>query len=326
MPREKATTPAADFDAEWQRCTPETAWSWSAVGYYFAKEIHQKTQVPIGLINASWGGTPAEVWTPVQALENNPKLSHLLDPASYGNYGMDFWPGCLYNAMVAPLLRLPLTGYLWYQGESNVGRAHEYQELFTTMIQAWRDEWHDSPRPFYFVQIAPFNYLRDESAQPGQAPALRDAQRRSLCEPASGMAVISDIGNIEDIHPTNKRDVGKRLALWALNDIYEQPCQASGPLFRECIAEGDQLRVRFDAVGEGLATSDGNAPNWFELSGDGEHWIEAEAVIDGDDVLVHAASLKAPTAVRMGWKDVAEPNLVNRAGLPASTFTSVDPA
>ncbi len=227
-------------------------------------------------------------------------------------------PTALYNAMIAPLIPFRIRGVIWYQGESNLTRAAQYQRLFPCLIRDWRRRWGVGAFPFYFVQIAPFRYPNDT----GQAAALRDAQRLTLAAvPNTGMVVTLDIGNPADIHPKNKQDVGKRLALWALAKTYGRDgIVFSGPLVRSARVEGSRVRVHFDHVDGGLATRDGQPPTCFEIAGADGTFVPARAKIDGETVVVWADGVTRPAAVRFAWGAADQPNLMNRAGLPASSF------
>lgn len=228
-------------------------------------------------------------------------------------------PTVLYNGMIAPLLAFRIRGVLWYQGESNRGNASEYAELFPAMIRGWREDWGLGELPFYYVQIAPFAYGDDH----GQSALLREAQRRALAVPGTGMVVTTDIGDVRDIHPRNKQEVGRRLALWALARTYDRPAgEFSGPLYREMTVEGARARVRFDHA-DGLQAR-GGALTHFEIAGADRRFVEADAEIDGPTVLVWSPGVPQPVAVRFGWSTTAEPNLFNAAGLPASPFRTDD--
>jgi len=224
-------------------------------------------------------------------------------------------PSVLYNGMLHPLKNMCLKGAIWYQGESNQTRAIQYRTIFPGMIDSWRDTWRQGDFPFYFVQIAPYNYGSGQTS-----PELREAQFLTLSKVKhTGMAVTMDIGNPEDIHPTNKRDVGKRLAIWALARDYEQKLVYSGPLYREQTIEDGNIRVHFNYTGSGLVARDGPLTH-FEIAGEDQVYHPARAIIDGETVLVSASEVDSPVAVRYGWSNIAEPNLFNNEGLPASSF------
>ena len=224
----------------------------------------------------------------------------------------------MYNAMIHPLIPYAIRGAIWYQGESNAPRAWQYRKLFPAMIRDWRARWGQGNFPFYFVQLCPFNRHHTEW------PELWEAQLKTLSVANTGMAVTTDIGNIHNIHPPNKQDVGKRLALWALAKDYGRSNLAfSGPLYKSMKVEGGKIRVQFDHS-EGLKARDGKAMSWFAIAGKDRKFHPAQAVVDGNDLLVRSDKVTEPVAVRLGWSSVATPNLVNKAGLPASPFRTDD--
>ena len=313
-PNVKAAQPANDTTAKWAPCTPQSVaadgWGgFSALAYYFGRQLHKELKVPIGLIDTTWGGTPAEFWTSRKALESNPSLK----PLAQGE------ASCLYNGMIAPLIPYAIRGAIWYQGESNAGQAYLYRTLFPAMIANWRADWGQGDFPFGFVQLAPFRYG-------GQNPAnwaeLCEAQRLTLdASPNSGMAVTTDIGNVKDIHPTNKQEVGRRLALWALAKTYgKSDLVYSGPIYKSMAAEGNKIRLQFDHLGGGLKTSDGKPLVEFTIAGADQKFVPAVAEIDNNSVVVHADTVAQPVAVRYAWRDDTQPNLANKEGLPASPF------
>ena len=507
-----ATSALEDVQGRWVVTTPEDAGSFSAVGYFFGREIYQQVKVPIGLINTSWGGTPAEAWTALEALRSSPELKPILDryesslnagpqtkqayeralaeweeknlyldsenkgeaqgyadpatstvdwskmdlpkqfetagllidgvvwfrkvvdvpatwagrdlvlnltaiddydityfngkkigstgretPNSYmvprkyvvpgslvrsgqnviavrvfdrageGGFGRggemslrgaggeeislrgDWsykvelalepkrpdWgsrpepvgasnqnsPGVLYNAMLAPLVPFSIRGAIWYQGESNAGRAYQYRTLFPTMIRNWRSVWgYDFP--FYFVQLPNWRARQD---QPGESDwaELREAQAMTLREPHTGMAITIDVGDGDDLHPRNKLDVGRRLATLALANVYGKEIIPSGPLFDRFKVEGNKVRISFK-YGQGLKTSDGGPVKGFAIAGADRRFVWAEARIEGDTVVVSTPGIQKPVAVRYGWADNPLVNLYNKAGLPASPFRTDD--
>ena len=231
-------------------------------------------------------------------------------------------PSVLYDAMIAPLIPMTIRGAIWYQGESNAGRAFQYRTLFPTMIRNWRSAWGQGDFPFYFVQLANWQPLKDEPGESEWAE-LREAQTLTLREPQTGMAVIIDIGDTKDIHPRNKIDVGHRLALWALANVYGQKAEYSGPLFDKFSVEGDKIRVKFKHA-EGLKTSDGSAPKGFAIAGEDHKFVWAEAKIEGDEIVVWSKEVAKPVAVRYAWADNPVCNLYNKTGLPASPFRTDD--
>ena len=221
----------------------------------------------------------------------------------------------LFNSMIAPVIPYAIKGAIWYQGESNRANANQYTEMFTDMIKSWRAHWEQGDFPFYFVQIAPFNYNDGATSAP-----LQEAQRLALTLTNTGMAVTMDIGDLKDIHPTNKKDVGERLALWALAKTYGfKNIIYSGPLYKSYKIEGNKIIISFDYA-EGLKTSDGAPPTFFEISGADGKFYPANAKINKDKIVLSADKVKKPVAARFAWIDTAQPNLCNKAGLPASPF------
>lgn len=296
----------------WQRCSPKTIPTFASTAYFFARHLHKELGVPIGIIDSSWGGTSAETWTPKAGLKALGYKQLLAQAAKLPQNPQQKIPTRLYNGMIHPLRRLKIKGVVWYQGEGNARRADRYRELFSTMIGQWRKAF-DNEFPFYFVQIAPYRYRNVNSA------FLREAQLQTLQTPKTGMAVTMDIGNLRDIHPKNKQEVGRRLALWALAKDYGKSVAYSGPLFHKHAVEGAKIRVQF-AHAKGLATRDGKPPSHFEVAGSDKVFHPAKAVIDGDDVVVAADAVAKPVAVRYAFSNEAEPNLMNGARLPASSF------
>ncbi|MGH9871495.1 MAG: sialate O-acetylesterase [Pyrinomonadaceae bacterium] len=512
----KAPSPLDDVKGHWVVTTPDQVAQFSAVGYFFGRELFQHLRIPIGLIHTSWGGTPAETWTSQEALAATPELKTMVDryqetlkflpqrridferalaqweekniPADPGNKGEalgyadaafntadwkkmnlpQYWevagldidgavwfrkafespegwsgkdlvlnlstiddydttyfngakvggigketanshmaprrytipgslvhagrnviavrvfdavggggfgsagqlslapsgakeaeaikldgawdykvelaiepkqpdwgsrpeepgpnnpnnPSVLYNAMIAPLTPYAIRGAIWYQGESNAARAYQYRTLFPLMIRDWRKAWGEGVFPFYFVQLANWQPTK---AEPGESEwaELREAQTMALREPHTGMAVIIDIGDANDLHPRNKLDVGKRLAVWALADTYHRKVESSGPLFQSHSIEGNKVRIRFKHSG-GLKTTDGGAPRGFAIAGADRKFFWADARIDGETIVVSSQNIPKPVAVRYAWADNPATNLYNRANLPASPFRTDD--
>jgi len=515
---QKATssTPLDDVKGNWVVTTPDKVGQFSAVGYFFGRELNQKLKVPVGLIHSSWGGTPAEAWTQRESLASNPELQPILDryqesqkdlpqrqaefqkrlaawihqnlyedggnkgealgyadsktnssdwqtmnlpqffetaglkidgavwfrkeievpqawagqalelnlaaiddydttyfngkrvggigaetPNSYsvprqyqipgelvkagrnviavrvfdsageGGFGTGKmsigpvasnetqpitlagpwmykvelglepkspdWgsrpegpgpnnqnsPTVLYNAMIAPLVPYAIRGAIWYQGESNAGRAYQYRTLFPTMIRNWRTVWAEGDFPFYYVQLANWQPIKTEPAESEWAE-LREAQTMTLREANTGMAVIIDIGDTKDIHPRNKTDVGHRLALWALANTYKQKIEYSGPLYQSFNVKGNEIRIKFAHAGVGLKTSDGAEPKAFEIAGENKKFVWANARIEGDEVVVWSKDVAKPVAVRYAWADNPVTNLYNKLDLPTSPFRTDD--
>jgi sialate O-acetylesterase len=228
-------------------------------------------------------------------------------------------PTVLYNGMITPLIPYGIRGVVWYQGESNAERAFQYRKLFPAVIKNWRTAWNQGDFPFYFVQIAPFNSWY----KPFEGAELREAQLMALSVPNTGMAITSDIGNLNDVHPQNKQEVGRRLTLWALAKTYGHDIVYSGPLYKSMRVEDDKIRIFFNYSDGGLMTK-GPRLTCFTIAGSDRRFVEAEAVIDGNTVVVSSDKVKHPVAVRFAWSNTDEPNLFNKADLPASLFRTDD--
>ncbi|MHC4559163.1 MAG: sialate O-acetylesterase [Planctomycetota bacterium] len=361
--RKVAEQPQQDCSGSWTLCSPETVPGFSAVAYFFGRALHKKLDVPIGLIHTSWGGTPAEAWTKRSVLEKDEDFAPILKryddaianyPQAKKEYeqkleewkkaaekakaegkkagrrpGAPFGPGNphspagLYNAMIAPLIPYGIQGAIWYQGESNAGRAYQYRKLFPAMIKNWRDDWGQGDFPFLFVQLANFMAVKPEPADSAWAE-LREAQSMTLALPNSGMAVIIDIGEADDIHPKNKQDVGKRLALWALAQTYGKELVYSGPIYKSMEVQGDKIILHFDHVGGGLVARADEPLKGFAIAGEDRKFVWADAKVDGDTVVVGSDKISEPVAVRYAWADNPVCNLYNKEALPASGFRTDD--
>lgn len=332
--RDIAFQPQQNCTGSWSECSPETVVQFSAAAYFFGKQLYKRLKVPIGLIETCWGGTVAEAWTSNSALRKlggfdsllnvvDSVQSHLKEIKANKELSKSFLqnpntPTVLYNGMIAPIIPFGMRGVIWYQGESNVGRAAQYAQLFPAMIHDWRNRWKEGEFPFYFVQIAPFPYAGDGM----QAAALRDAQRRSLRVPNTGMVVTLDIGDTTNIHPANKEEVGRRLSLWAFNKIYgEKDIVYSGPLFNRMKVKGNKAIISFKFTDGGLITKGGGLTS-FEIAGKDGKFVPAKARIEGTNVIVESNQVAHPTAVRYAWRDTDVPHLFNKAGLPASSFST----
>ncbi len=348
--RKVADTPQKDVEGSWVVCSPQNVGDFSAVAYFFARELHQRTGLPVGLINSSWGGTPAESWTRKEILESDadfaPILSRYQEALEIYPEAMEAhkqalvaWqkeaeekrsrgekpggaprepigpthhksPYKLYNAMIAPLIPYTIKGAIWYQGESNADRAYQYRKLFPAMISNWRQDWN-LDFPFYFAQIAPHR---------SQRPEIREAQLLTMLSvPKTGMAVLTDAGDSLDIHPQNKQVVGERLARWALAKDYDKKLSYSGPVYKSMKVKKDKIILKFDHTDGGLVARDG-ALEEFTIAGADQNFVPAQAKIVGKKVVVWSDSIDNPVAVRFAWKRIPSPNLYNGAGLPASPF------
>jgi len=323
--RNPAKEPQADCVGNgqqgWAPTTPETVAGFSAVGFFFGRELHRELEVPVGLINTSWGGTICEAWTSRETLESDEDFAAIVERVNNFKPGNPNQGSALYNGMIHPLIPFTVQGAIWYQGESNVARAEQYAELFPAMIRDWRKNWSNEDLAFLFVQLAPFRY---GGKDPAECAELWEAQFKTLALPHTGMAVTTDIGNISDIHPKNKQEVGRRLALWALADTYGRELVYSGPLYKSHKIEGNKVRLNFEHTGGGLVAKDGEPLTHFTIAGEDKKFVPAKAEIDGDTVVVSSGEVAKPVAVRFAWTDTAEPNLFNTEGLPASPFRTDD--
>jgi sialate O-acetylesterase len=327
-----ASEPLADAPGAWAVCAPDTVGAFTAVGYFFGRELLADLDVPIGLVHTSWGGTAAEAWTSRAALTADADLKPLVerwDAAIAKDAKAAENPNrvsSLYNAMLAPIAPYAIRGAIWYQGESNASRAFQYRKLFSTMIQDWRQRFGRGDFPFLFVQLANFTPALPEPAESDWAE-LREAQTMTLALPNTAMAVTIDIGDAADIHPRNKQEVGRRLALAARAMTYGRKVPFSGPMYQSMAVEGDAIRVRFAHADGGLAARDGAPLRGFAIAGPDKKFVWAdETKIDGASVVVRSAKVAQPVAVRYAWANNPEGcNLVNADGkLPASPFRTDD--
>jgi sialate O-acetylesterase len=354
-----ADQPADDVQAKWEVCAPGTIPRFSAVEYFFGRHLQETLHVPMGLIESDWGGTPAQSWTSKEALANDPALKFISDewervltnyPAAKQRYDqqLETWnqnvakakaegktppnrpnppagpghqntPAGLYNAMIAPLTPYAIRGVIWYQGESNASESHayRYRRLFGDMIEDWRNHWGEGEIPFLFVQLA--NYKSNQ-----WWPVLRESQTETLRLKNTGMAMTIDVGESSDIHPKNKQDVGKRLALAALHIAYGKTLEYSGPMFQQAVPENGAMRVYFTHA-DGMQARGGGALTGFTVAGADGNFVPAEAKIEGSTIVVTSPAVTAPAAVRYAWADDPVCNLVNQAGIPASPFRSDQP-
>lgn len=349
-----SSAPLEDVEGTWKVCSPESIADFSAVEYFFGRHLHQQLEVPMGLIQSAWGGTPAQSWISLPALAADSSLISVYAdwaqsieafPAAKARYdvnlakwekartgprpqmpmgpGHQWEPGALYNAMIHPLLNYSIRGVIWYQGESDSGkkRSYVYRRLFPAMIQDWRTRWGQGDFPFLYVQLANFENT-------GEWAELREAQLMTLGLINTGMAVTTDIGEATDIHPKNKQDVGLRLALAARAIAHGEKLVYSGPIYRQASVEGNQIRVFFDHTGGGLAAKGGELTG-FQIAGADKKFVRATATIDGRTIVVSSPDLANPVYVRYAWGANPECNLINQEGLPASPFRTdlwIEPA
>jgi sialate O-acetylesterase len=343
-----------ELDAGWAASTPETAKDFSAVAWYFAREIESREHVPVGVIDSTWGGTVAEAWTRMAALGADAALAPLfaswgkmteqeadaplvardqqlqrdeakaqgkLEPQFPWRPQLTSWgPAMLYNGMIAPLTPFPIRGVIWYQGESNSAllRAPLYNRIFRTLIEDWRKQWGVGDFPFLYVQISNFRSNATEDWA-----ELREQQLKTLELTNTAMAVTIDIGNPDNVHPTDKVDVGHRLALAARALSYGEDISYSGPIYRQATPEGSAIRVWFDHHANGLVAKGGELTG-FEVAGADGKFFPATARIEGHSVVAASESVAEPVHVRYGWANSPQCNLFNGEGLPASPFTSAE--
>ena len=360
VPKLKAKAPVHNVPATWQVCSPTSVPNFSAVAYYFGRELQPARQVAIGLIHTSWGGSPAEVWMSDPVLNANPDYQkNIVDayPPAWRNYQKQLaafeqekaelqkqgkttdkgppWPiwrpAELYNGMIAPLIPFAIQGAIWYQGESNAGRAHEYRTLYPDMIHNWRQDWGQGDFTFLAVQLAPWDRNQKRSLEQIAATPvasdwaeLREAQwLATKALPKVGLVVITDVGDKDDIHPTQKVPVGQRLALAARGIAYGEHITYSGPVYRNMTVQGRQAVLRFAEIGRGLEARGGDLRG-FAVCGPDRRFVWANAVIRGNHVIVSHPDVLRPVAVRYGWSDYPVVNLWNKNGLPASPFRTDD--
>lgn len=370
VPKTTALTPQDDVPTKWARSAPETAASFSAVGYYFGLRLHEELKVPVGIILSAWGGTRIEPWTSLEGFDAVPELKDFAADTRAKLPGSEAYraaheqhlvavtqwqqavktalerrlpapamppqptslpqdhvtPTALYNAMIHPLVPFALRGSIWYQGESNHNEGFDYTDKTKALLASWRSVFQQPDLPFYFVQIAPWQYGNEE---PDILPQFWQAQRKCLDIPHTGMAVISDIGDVADIHPAHKKEVARRLSLWALSQTYgRSEIDPNGPLYASHTIEGAAVRVKFTHATGGLAARDGKSLTHFEIAGRDGIFHPAEARMDGDSVVLTAAQVPQPRRARFAWNKLAMPNLMNKDGLPATAFHThwpVDP-
>ena len=321
-PRNSQPAPVEKIGGKWQLCNPKDAPNFSAVAYYFGRKLHKDLNVPVGLLVSAWGGTRIEPWTPPCGFDSVPSLRKIYNeedgvPSKEKlQKGNQQTPTKLYNGMIHPHIPFAIKGAIWYQGESNRADGLKYIDKTKAMVQGWRKLWgYDFP--YYFVQIAPFQY---GNTAPEELALLWEAQARAVTDiPKTGMAVISDYTTLNNIHPPNKEVPGERLALLALKNDYGKDVVAVGPTFKEMVKQDSWIVLKFDHA-KGLKTRDGKAPDWFEVAGEDRVFHKATAKITGSTVAVSSDKVKKPLAVRFAWHKLATPNLCNGAGLPAPAF------
>lgn len=360
-------SPLSDIEGEWLLCSPSTIGEFSGVGFYFGKKILEEQNVPVGLVQSTWGGTPAEAWTAKEILESDKDFVPILTrwekqmqnypvaledfnkngkklieewkvdsanavskgmapprkPAKPEGPGTRNQPSGLFNGMIYPLAPYTFKGVIWYQGESNASRAYQYRKLFPAMINNWRTLWGNNSLPFYYVQLP--NLLRQPEPSKSGWAELREAQLKTLSLQNTGMAVTIDIGDSTNLHPANKKDVGLRLALIALDNVYgKDEYFYSGPILKSFKIEQEKIIISFAHTANGLVAKDGKKLRGLKICGEDKVFFEAKAEVVGNEVVVWNESIKKPTAVRYAWADNPSCNLYNSAMLPASPFRTDD--
>ena len=359
VPRVKSEAPLLDLKSQWIPANAQTTSNFSAVAWFFARDLQKTLNVPVGIIQASWGGTTAEAWINRKALEGNTELSrdliesypaafqrHREAAARYEREAEELardgrkpaqpappapWKvGEVFNGMIAPLVPVAFRGVVWYQGEANVTRAWQYRALLPELIRNWRGEWRSASRvveqgnfTFLTVQLAPFGKIKEDPG-PSAWAELREAQLLAARQPKVGLVVITDAGDENEIHPVRKEPVGARLAIAARGLAYGEKIIASGPLYRNLSIKGDKAQVTFNFFGTGLDAR-GGPLRGFSICGDDQRFVWGKAMITGTNIVtVSHPDIKRPVAVRYGWADYPLGNLWNRIGLPASPFRTDD--
>lgn len=313
-PTREAKEAATDADVRWQVCSRKTIAYFSAAAYYFGREIHQKLEVPVGLVVSAVNGTRIEPWTPAAGIQAVKELAGK-DRAVNGD---------LYNGMIHPFTPMTIRGAIWYQGEGNVGDGMLYYHRMRALVGGWRANWGLGEFPFYYVQLTPLNW----GGKPKELHAeLWEAQSEAMRIVNTGMVVTNDIGgHIGDAHPKNKQEVGRRLSLWALANTYaKRDINYSGPVYRSMMVDGATIRLQFDHAEGGLKSRDGKPLSWFTIAGADGKFVPARVEIEGKCLVVSSPAVSHPVSVRFAWHQNAVPNLMNTAGLPASAFRTDRP-
>lgn len=316
VPLHNSNTPQDDSLGEWVESSPETMKNFSSVGYFFGRRLHKDLGVPVGLISTNWGGTNVELWIPKEDLNQEELLVKSLELIPDSPWRPKK-ASSLYNSMIYPLANFDIAGAIWYQGESNRENAEFYEQAFAMMIASWREEWKKE-FPFYFVEIAPFDYGSKDNIS---AALVREAQLKTMQNVSNtGMIVTNDIGNLKDIHPRNKQEVGRRLALWALAKTYGVKDMAySGPIYKSLEIKKSKAIVSFDFTGDKLEVQ-GKEIKEFYIAGADKKFYPAKAKIEGKQVVLNSKDVKNPVAVRFAFTEDCLPNLYNSHGLPAAAF------
>ena len=305
--------PLTDVTGNWVVCSPQSVKDFTAVGYFFGRELAQELKVPIGLLHSSWGGTGVATWTSKDALDNLPEVKAQVATELSQPKVSSKTPTILFQSMIQPLIPFAIKGAIWFQGESGAGLQMPYDKLFQAMITDWRKQWGIGDFPFYFVQL------------PNGSPATREAQAQALRLPNTGMAITIDVGDPNDVHGPNKAPIGQRLARLALVQNYGRAGEYSGPLLESFAVEGSSIRIRFQHTGGGLVSNDGGPLKYFTIAGDEKKFVPAEAKIDAETVIVSSPQIAKPMSVHYAWVNVPIGcNLFNKAGFPAAPFRTDD--
>lgn len=312
-----AASPQDNIYDSWKECTPQTVDGFSAIGYFIAKQLSNELNIPVGIINASWSGTPAEFWTPAKYIESDAEIlnnAKLFKPAAARPYEY----ASLWNAMIYPLAGYTIAGTFWYQGEGNVGTYSSYNKLFSNLIKGWREAWK-SDFPFYYVQIAPNNYKSPVNEQKGAL--LREAQTKTLSLPKTAMAVISDlVPDVNNVHPTRKKEVAERLANIALAEVYhKEMSDYKSPIYKSHQINGDKIIIDFDYL-QGKLQVKGTTITDLLIADESRNFVPAAYKIEKNKLVVFSKQVDKPVAVRFGFTDIAMPNLFNSKGLPVAPF------
>ena len=310
--------PQDHCEGEWVSCNEETLRRFSAAGYFFGKKLHEElNNVPIGLVQSAWSGTPVELWEPLEVINSDDAMKEAATKIRAVTYRPNK-PGLIYNAMIYPISNYTVAGVIWYQGEGNTVRASTYEKMFTGMIGAWRKQF-EQDFPFYYVQIAPYTY---ESTF--EAALLMEQQTRSLSYPKTGMVVITDlVDNVKDQHPKNKLDVGLRLANIALAETYKKPIPAPvylNPKYKRMEAGKGKINLHFDNAPNGFMVKGDGAPTEFLIAGSDQNFLPAEVKLEKDKIVVSNKQIANPVAVRFSFSNTGMSNLFNKEGLPVIPF------
>lgn len=329
VPEQGMEAPVDDFEAKWQKCTPVTTQELSAIAYFFGRNLHESLKTPIGLVVMASNGSTCEAWTERRAIQDIQNLNVLTLPERDAKIAVCQRTGWLFNGMLAPIVPLTIKGAIWYQGESNTNRAHQYCMLFPAMIRNWRDRFQQVELPFYFVQLPNFMRIKEQPSSSAWAE-LREAQHKTACSMSNVEEVVTiDIGDANNLQPQNKETVANRLASLALSQTYNQEISWRGPECRTSEIKGSKVYLTFDNAEKGLcAVSNSQCDDsellGFSIAGEDRKFYWANASIEGDQVVVSSPNVPTPVAVRYAWADNPVCNLGNSEGFPASPFRTDD--